>query len=224
MTSVLGTEYLSSLGVTRGETASSRSRLDQTDFLNLMVTQFRNQDPLKPVDADVMLGQLAQFGTVTGLAEVKSQIGKLAEVLTPDQSLRATALVGRQVLVPSSSVQLGAGGDARLAVQVPANATAVAAQVLDSAGRLVSSIDLGPRSAGLVRFAWDGVGPGGDRLPPGTYTLQAQATIDSRATALETLAGATVAGVALGGSTGAVALDLGTLGEVGLDMVRAVYD
>lgn len=224
MTAIQGADYLASLGTSTSSKTGARNQLDQSDFIQLMVTQFRNQDPLKPLDADQMLGQLAQFGTVAGLADVKTQIGKLADVLEPDQSLRATALVGRHVLVDSGTATLGPTGDAELAVQVPEGAGDVNVQVLDASGRLLGTLDLGAQPAGLSRFAWDGIGPDGARLPPGSYTIRATASVNGRSTALATLAGAQVAGVSFGGSGGTVSLDLGALGEVGLADVRAVYD
>jgi len=224
MTAIQGSDYLASLATGQGSKTATRNQLGQSDFIQLMITQFRNQDPLKPLDADAMLGQLAQFGTVAGLSEVKTQIGKLADVLQPDQALRATELVGRRVLLPSGAVVLGSTGGAELAADVPSGASDVYAQVLDGAGRLVGSVDLGAQPKGLAHFAWDGVGTDGTRLPPGTYTVQTQATVDGRATALETLVGAVVSGVSFGGTAGTVTLDLGSLGEVGLADIRGVYD
>lgn len=222
-TSAIGADYLASLGLGQPAKAKKGAQLGQEDFLNLMVTQFRNQDPFKPLDADAMLGQLAQFGTVAGLAEVKSQIEKLAGSLQSDQSLRATALVGRSVLVPSSRLVLGAAGPTVAAVDLPTDASAVTAQVLDSSGRLVRTLDLGPRPAGLARFTWDGLAADGTRLPPGKYTLQAQAVSGGRATAVQTFAGAAVSGVSLGGGS-AISLELAGLGAFGLDSVRQVYE
>ena len=223
MTAIQGADYLSSLASARSVAGDSRNSLDQGDFIKLMVTQFRNQDPLKPLDADQMLGQLAQFGTVAGLAEVKDGIADLADSLAPDQSLRAAALVGRHVLVESSTAALGDSGDVELAVDVPDGAGDVTVQVFDASGRLLGNLDLGARSAGLARFAWDGIGPDGERLPAGAYAIKALAAVDGRSTALATYAGAPVESVSFGGS-GGVSLDLGLLGEVGLDDVRAVYE
>ena len=222
--SATGTDYLASLGLSQPTVAKKRTELGQEDFLNLMITQFRNQDPFKPLDADAMLGQLAQFGTVAGLSAVRSQIEQLSGSLRSDQSLRATSLVGRNVLVPSSQVALGTSGDAIAGVTVPGDATQVTVRILDATGRLVGVVDLGPRGAGLTRFTWNGATVDGRRLPAGTYGLQAQAVIGGTSTALETLAGAAVSGVSLGGATGLIPLNLAGLGAFGLDAVREVYE
>ena len=77
VTSAIDGDYLSTLAIAQPQSGKKRAELGQEDFLNLMITQFRNQDPFKPLDADAMLGQLAQFGTVAGLNEVKTQIESL---------------------------------------------------------------------------------------------------------------------------------------------------
>ena len=50
-----------------GAQSEARSgALGQADFLHLMTEQLKNQDPLKPLDSQQFLGQLAQFSTVQG--------------------------------------------------------------------------------------------------------------------------------------------------------------
>ena len=72
--------------------------LGQEDFLHLMLTQLKNQDPFKPMESGEFLGQLAQFGTVQGLAGLQTSFDGLAtkvnhhrtvsEYFTPAAELR----------------------------------------------------------------------------------------------------------------------------------------
>ena len=54
-------------GITAAETATDTTRttgpkeMGQEDFLQLLVTQLKNQDPLKPTDNTEFVAQLAQF-------------------------------------------------------------------------------------------------------------------------------------------------------------------
>ena len=70
-------------------------KLGQEEFLRLMITQLKNQDPTKPLDSGEFLGQLAQFGTVSGLADLKSSFTELAGSLVSNQALQAA---GRSLL------------------------------------------------------------------------------------------------------------------------------
>lgn len=68
--------------------------LGKDDFLQLLVGQLRNQDPLNPVEDDTFLAQMTAFSTleqVTNLAAATEQLGAGAAI---DQSL---ALIGHEV-------------------------------------------------------------------------------------------------------------------------------
>ena len=75
---------LNDLGLTRPpETVSSspsNGALQQEAFLELMIAQFRNQDPFKPMENGDFLGQLAQFGTVSGICSVSEGPAPSGEV------------------------------------------------------------------------------------------------------------------------------------------------
>ena len=62
-----------------------------------MIAQLKNQDPFKPMDPAQFLGQLAQFGTVTGIQDMQGSFSTLSDSLRSAQVLGGTALVGRTV-------------------------------------------------------------------------------------------------------------------------------
>ena len=47
----------------KSEQAKTKDDLGQSEFLKLMLTQIKYQDPLKPMEGGEFLSQLAQFGT-----------------------------------------------------------------------------------------------------------------------------------------------------------------
>ena len=93
---------------TGAATASAAKRktantLDITDFLRLMTTQLKNQDPLKPLDSTEFVAQLAQFGTVSGIQGMADTLGTLSTALRSSQALSGASLVGHQVLAQGTS-------------------------------------------------------------------------------------------------------------------------
>ena len=48
--------------------------LGQEDFLKLMTTQLQNQDPFAPMENAEFIAQMAQFSTVTGIADIADEI------------------------------------------------------------------------------------------------------------------------------------------------------
>ena len=66
----------------------------QLDFMNLLVTQLRNQNPLEPMDNQDMSAQLAQFSELQQLEDMNSSFG---DVLESIQRSYASSLIGKDV-------------------------------------------------------------------------------------------------------------------------------
>jgi flagellar basal-body rod modification protein FlgD len=66
--------------------ASSKTGLEQTankeTFLNLLVAQIRNQDPLNPADGTQFVTQLAQFSELEQLIDIRGGVQTLTDLLS----------------------------------------------------------------------------------------------------------------------------------------------
>ena len=70
--------------------------MGQTEFLSLLVTQMRNQDPLKPVSDTEFIAQMAQF---TSLEQTKEMGADLQQLRQSYNLTQGTALMGKPVKV-----------------------------------------------------------------------------------------------------------------------------
>lgn len=68
--------------------------IGQEDFLRILLAQLRFQDPLKPVDNQQFVAQLAQFSALELSRQQSERIDQLADIQATDQSI---ALLGRTV-------------------------------------------------------------------------------------------------------------------------------
>jgi flagellar basal-body rod modification protein FlgD len=209
------------------KTASAKkAELNQDDFLTLMITQLKNQDPFKPMDPAQYVGQLAQFSSVSGLSEINKNISSLTSSLRGNQVLDGAALIGRTVIAEGSQVYryVPAEGEAiptQGAVEVPAGASSVQLVVRDSAGTLVKTQSIEAR-AGLRGFTWDGSTNDGTTAPSGAYKIEVVAKVGDQNVSLNTSMAAQVSSVALDPATGALTLDTDTLGEIAMSDVERV--
>lgn len=146
-----------------------KKNLDQADFLKLLSTQLQNQDPLKPLDNNEFIAQMAQFSSVESLQKLQSSFDGLANSMTSNQALQASALVGRSVLIKTDTGVLGSEGGVGGYVDLPANTSNVRLTVRNAAGETVSTLDAGNLPKGEQPFAWDGKDNAGNKLPPGPY-------------------------------------------------------
>jgi flagellar basal-body rod modification protein FlgD len=73
------------------KTDAENASLNYDDFLNLMVAQLRNQDPLNPTDSTQYMSQIAQFSTVEQGIKTNS---KLDQLLTNSNISQASTMIG----------------------------------------------------------------------------------------------------------------------------------
>lgn len=86
---------------TGSQTASTQSSvINQEEFLKILLTQLTLQDPLKPLDNQEFLAQLAQFTT---LEQQRQTTDKLDTLLAVDVSNQAISLIGKTVDVAAAS-------------------------------------------------------------------------------------------------------------------------
>src|ERR1700730_7867792 len=76
-------------------------QINEGDFLRLITSQLKNQDPMQPTDPSQFLGQLE------GLSQVSS-LQKIQSVMTSSQVSSSASLLGRSVLAPGTSAALAA--------------------------------------------------------------------------------------------------------------------
>ncbi len=208
---------------TQTDKAKKDGDLGQADFLELMVTQLKNQDPLDPMDSDAFLGQIAQFSTVSGIGDLQTSFSEFASSVANDQALQASNLVGRRVIVPLQNGVLNEGGAIEGEVTLPASSPDVSINISNQNGELIKTISLGTQAAGPVPFKWDGSLNNGGIAPAGQYNVDAIARIDGQNFELDTQLLVDVESVTLGGPGRGLQLNLAGLGSVDFSNVSRIF-
>lgn len=226
MANNIDASILAKLGISSANTAqtaeSSKDKLGQKDFLKLMVAQLKNQDPMKPMENGDFLGQMAQFSSVTGLQDLQASFNQLAGVMQSNQALQASALVGRSALVPGNTAMLSSGQMVLGAVDLSASTAEVGLAVTDQSGKVVRLMNMGPQASGLASFQWDGKTDAGELASAGRYKIVANAMVDGKVQAVDTLVAARVESVTLGRGGQESTLNLAGLGSLEMSKVRQI--
>ena len=136
--------------------ATKSNDLGKNEFLELLVAQLNNQDPMSPQENGEFIAQLAQFSQVEGIEKLNSSMGSLLSGYQSSQALQASSLVGRKVIVPSEKAVVDTSETFKASAVLPVSSSNVWVNVYDSSGTLVNRISLGEQSAGSVSFMWDG--------------------------------------------------------------------
>ncbi|MEB0048241.1 MULTISPECIES: flagellar hook assembly protein FlgD [unclassified Pseudomonas] len=205
--------------------ATGSQTLGKDAFLQLLVTQLKNQNPLSPQDNGAFVAQLAQFSSLEGITSLNTTVSSLAGNYNSSQALQASSLVGRSVIAQTSTAQVddptkGLTGSVSLSSSIASGAGTVT--VTDASGKVIRSIDLGSQPAGSASFKWDGKDSAGTTVPAGTYTFKANALINGTATDLATYLPATVNSVTISQTGGELMLNLAGMGSVALSKVQTI--
>ncbi|MCB1463461.1 MAG: flagellar hook assembly protein FlgD [Nitratireductor sp.] len=94
MTAVSGVGNYGSTTATTATNSSSRITADYNTFLQLLITQLRNQDPTNPVDNTEQIAQLASFSAVEQQTQTNTKLDQLLTYTGLDQ---ASSMIGKHI-------------------------------------------------------------------------------------------------------------------------------
>lgn len=214
-------DVLSQYQIKADDKASGGSELGKDAFMQLMIAQLKNQNPLDPQDNGDFISQLAQFSSLEEMQNLSGTVEDVAGQFRSSQALQASAMVGKTVLAPSSVGILGSSGEVTGTVEVPASTGGLRLSVMNQNGELVRQIDMGASQAGVASFRWDGQDGNGNPLPPGPYQIVAQGSYPSGPEQLGTMVSANVDSVSLG-KGGSITLNLAGMGSIALSDVKQI--
>jgi len=226
-------DVLNSYAIDKNKSAAAPKKsndLGQDAFLQLMITQMKNQDPLAPQSNSEFVAQLAQFSSVQGLEKLNTSFNSFTSGFQSNQALQASSLVGRSVSVETKSSVLAAGGIISGSVNIPATTSDLKINIYDDKGALAATVPVGGAEKGDMNFRFDGQNmevngklldwaSGETALPAGTYTFEVLATQDGKSQQLATNLSANVNSVTIG-TDGKIVLNLAGLGAMDLSKVK----
>ena len=239
MTDITSNSYLSSLSLetrqqqeaTATTTASKQSsnELGQNAFLELMITQMENQNPLDPQDNTEFVAQLAQFSSVESLDKLNNSFDNFAANMLSNQALQVSSLVGTSVAVPTSEAQLAEGAYVGGNITLPAATTDMTVNIYSDSGALLEAIPLGAQQAGNIAFRWDGnrieingkltAWQSAQPIASGNFKFEVIATQNGKPQQLDTALTANVNSVTVD-EKNQIMLNLAGIGPVSIDAVK----
>lgn len=163
-------------GVSAGSTAQGvqltpqkkNEQIGRDEFLTLLVTQLKNQDPEAPMDSKEFAVQLAQFTQVEKLISIDEKLSSQSDAAAMGS---IAGYLGHRVVLNSRAVDVRGGNGGELQVELPRDAGGVKVQFLNSNGNVVGQKDLGQLKVGKQVVSLDGVS-----VPDGAYAVKVVAT------------------------------------------------
>jgi flagellar basal-body rod modification protein FlgD len=152
-----------------------KKALDKDDFMRIMVTEMKHQDPTKPMDSDRMATQMAQITSVEQLKNVGSAIEKLADKNTASDRLAMSAMIGKSVTVDKGRFAHQKGTLSPVNFELPSDAQKIKLSILNERGDEVATRELEPMKAGANSYNWDGINASSIQSATGSYIVRIDA-------------------------------------------------
>ncbi len=161
-----------------GGTAST-SNMGKQEFLQLLVAQLKNQDPLSPMEGQEFAAQLAQFSSLEQLSNIDNTLQYSVDMnmlltQTVNNTLAAN-FIGREITAIGNTIPLKSDEESNIHFHLPGYAEKLMLTIYDEAGNLVRSIETTGLASGEQMLTWDGKSSDGRGLPEGNYTFKVKA-------------------------------------------------
>lgn len=154
---------------------NKQSVMGKDDFLKMLITQLKYQDPLNPLEGTEFSAQLAQFSQLEQLANLNSYVKQSVDanyLLT--QSINNTmtaALIGKEAKISSNEITYKDQSSIKLGYETPANARSVTLEIYNEKGVVVRTVTLPAGIDSNKFFEWDFTDNNGTKLSPGKYNF-----------------------------------------------------
>ena len=185
-------------------------------FLTLLTTQLKNQDPTSPMDTNQFTQELVQFTGVQQSVATNTNLTQLIKLQQGSEVLQSSSVVGHEATVEAGQIALQNGGG-QITFAAPAEEP-VQLAIVDGSGKPVRNVALTAQS-GRNTWHWDGRDDSGHLLPDGAYGIGLETSSGSAATSVPFSVVGTATG--LTNSAAGMQLSIGAL-AVGLDKVQSI--
>ena len=163
-------------------TDSSMS-LSTTDFLQLIVTQLKNQNPLDPTDPTQFMSQLVSYASYDQQTQMNSNLTSMVSSMNSLLTSNGIGYIGQTVEAKGDTTPL-TGGQANWGYSLSSAAASVNITVKDQNGNAVYTTT-GDTTVGSHTFTWDGTTNSGGTAADGDYTISVAAANASGSSVLD---------------------------------------
>jgi flagellar basal-body rod modification protein FlgD len=173
-----GVDWASLTGYTESaDQTEEKDLLDKEVFMEMLITQLENQDPLSPMENQEFTAQLAQLTQVEQLRTANTNLETLQLYQSSINNAQSVSLIGKQVKALGD--QFGFDGESvKLSFHAEGSGTAHIT-IYGPDGDVVRTLDKSGIEAGVNSFSWDGFDANNSPCDDGDYSFTVKIEDDS---------------------------------------------
>lgn len=169
---------LQGIGVQNGsetDTSGRNRAMGKDDFLNLLVTQLKNQDPLNPSDPTEFTAQLAQYSSLEQLYNINDSMQGIGNLEEEFGRMSALYLIDKQVIAESDELNY-TGEPVEIGFRFSDSVENAVVAVKGENGQIIDTREVMQPGDENHFFQWDGTDQNGEPVAEGSYFLEVTGT------------------------------------------------
>lgn len=170
---------VSQLSAATTTSTTGSSDLGEESFMQLLVTQLQNQDPLNPQSNEEFVAQLATFSSLEQLVSLNSGVNALYMASASMNNATMTQLLGNEVVAWSDEFNYDGSGAVELNFEADSAASSATLTISNADGDVVWSGEMGALESGEGSWTWDGTDADGNAVEAGLYSFDIDASTES---------------------------------------------
>ncbi len=151
-------------------TTKAKNTLGKDAFMQMLIAQLQNQDPLNPMDGTQFVAQLAQFSSLEQLQNLNDVMGALPTSLGNATNAQMANLIGNQATAKGNAIAVS-GSSAKISYKLPSDIQSGTIKIYNSNGTLVDTVKIGSQKTGMQSVTWNC-----SKQTAGNYTYEISAT------------------------------------------------
>jgi len=151
--------------------AEKSAEMNKEQFLQLLVAQLQNQDPLNPMESTEFTSQLAQFSSLEQMIDVNKNLVDIKSEVSVDPHGDPINYIGKLIKADDNSIIRKDGNNLTGSYKIDEGAT-ITIGIYDQYGNEVRTINAGFKDPGEYPVEWEGKDNLGFDVSDGNYSFE----------------------------------------------------
>jgi len=173
---------------TTEDVITDKTKLNNDDFMTLLLVELQNQDPTEPTDTEQILSQTSELASLESTDKTNKALEELSKSMAASSGLSAISAIGKTADLGSDAVVVAEGKDTNFEIYFPKDIASGSITITDSNGNVVKTVSATKGESGVYSYTWDGRDSEGNSVEEGLYHVKATYT-DATGESLETRVG-----------------------------------
>jgi flagellar basal-body rod modification protein FlgD len=161
---------------TSADVVADKTKLNNDDFMTLLLVELQYQDPTEPTDTEQILTQTSQLASLEATDKTNKALEDLAATMAASSDFSTISAIGKTADLGSNAITIDEGSNSTFEIYFPSDISQGNVEITDVNGNLLKTLEVGTNPAGVYQFTWDGTDNNGEQVDGGIYYASASYT------------------------------------------------